>query len=196
MVANNAVRSKAGPRMQRGMRWVVMATFMAVGSAVALSAWAQPMHADMKGEGGHGGGRHAGMMGGHGGGHGGMMSGRGLDRMLDGLNATDAQRTQIKQIAQAAAADMQQQRAAGSALREKAAAIFGAPTVDAAAAESLRQQMQALHDQGSKRRLQAMLDASKVLTPEQRAKLADRMKQRQAQMQERMQRMERERPRQ
>ena len=192
MVANNAVRSKAGPRMQRGMRWVVMATFMAVGSAVALSAWAQPMHADMKGEGGHGGGRHAGMMGGHGG----MMSGRGLDRMLDGLNATDAQRTQIKQIAQAAAADMQKQHEAGRALREKAAAIFGAPTVDAAAAESLRQQMQALHDQGSKRRLQAMLDASKVLTPEQRAKLAERMKQRQAQMQERMQRMERERPRQ
>lgn len=183
MVANNAVRSKAGPLVQRGMRWVVAATFVAVSSTVALSAWAQPM------------------MGGHGGGHGGMMGspervGRGIDHMLDGLNATDAQRAQIKQIAQAAATDMKAQREAGRTLREKAMAILAAPNVDAAAAESVRQQIQALHDQGSKRTLQAMLDASKVLTPEQRAKLGERMKQREAQRADRMQRSERERPRQ
>jgi Spy/CpxP family protein refolding chaperone len=70
--------------------------------------------------------------------------------------------------------------------------IFAAPTVDAAAAESLRQQLLAQHDQASKRVLQAMLDVSKVLTPEQRAKLAERIKQRQAAMQDRMQRMQRE----
>jgi periplasmic protein CpxP/Spy len=191
MTGNKTTRSAARPLMQRSTRWVVAATFMALTSAVALSAWAQPMSGGMMGEGG----RHGAMMGGHGGGHGGMMSGRGLDHLLDGLNASDAQRTQIKQIAQAAAADMHKQHEAGRALREKSLTIFGAPTVDAAAAESLRQQMQALHDQGSRRMLQAMLDASKVLTPEQRAKLAERMKQRQAQMQERMQRMDRERPR-
>ena len=44
--------------------------------------------------------------------------------------------------------------------------------------------------------LQAMLDAGKVLTPEQRAKLAERMKQRGEIMRERMDRMQRERPRQ
>ena len=72
--------------------------------------------------------------------------------------------------------------------------IFAAPTVDAAAAESLRQQMLAQHDQASKRMLQAMLDVSKVLTPEQRAKMAERAKQRQAVMQERMQREHGPRP--
>ena len=54
----------------------------------------------------------------------------------------------------------------------------------------------ALHEQASKRMLQAMLDAGKVLTPEQRAKLAERMKQRGEIMRERMDRMQRERPRQ
>ena len=38
----------------------------------------------------------------------------------------------------------------------------------------------------------AMLDIGKVLTPEQRAKLGERMKQRQAAMAERMQRLERQ----
>ena len=59
----------------------------------------------------------------------------------------------------------------------------------AAAAEQVRQQMLAQHDQVSKRTLQAMLDASKVLTPEQRAKLGDRMKQRSDTMRDRMKRM-------
>ena len=39
--------------------------------------------------------------------------GRMIDRMLDGLNATDAQRTQIKQIAAAAAADLKAQAQPG-----------------------------------------------------------------------------------
>ena len=37
-----------------------------------------------------------------------------------------------------------------------------------------------------------MLDVSRVLTPEQRAKIAERVKQHQATMQDRMQRMQRE----
>ena len=166
--------------MMRGVRWVVLAAAVAVSATVALSAWAQPMM------GGHDGAR--GMMGSP------EHMGRMLDHMLDGLNATDAQRSQIKQIAQAAATDMKAQHEAGRALREKGMQIFAAPNVDAAAAESVRQQMLAQHDQMSRRMLQAMLDASRVLTPEQRAKLGERMKQRGAQMQERMQRMDREKP--
>ncbi len=119
--------------------------------------------------------------------------GRGIDRILDGLGVTDAQRTQIKQITMSAAADIRAQREAGRALREKGMQLFAAPTVDASAAESLRQQMLAQHDQSSKRMLQAMLDVSKVLTPEQRAKMAQRAKERQDMMRERMQREQRER---
>ena len=181
-MVGNKTMTLARPLMQRGVRWVVLATFVAVSSATVLSAWAQPM------------------MGGHEGPQGMMGSpehmGRMLDHMLDGLNATDAQRSQIKQIAAAAATDMKAQHDAGRALREKAMQIFSAPNVDAAAAESVRQQMLAQHDQSSRRMLQAMLDASKVLTPEQRAKLGERMKQREAQMHERMQRLEREKPKQ
>ena len=167
------------------MRWVTIAALVIAAAGTAVTVRAQ------------------GMMGGHGphgsGGMGMMMFGgppehmaRGIDHMLDGLNATDAQRTQIKQIAMAAAADLKAQREAGKGLREKGMQLFTAPTVDAAAAEAIRQQMLTQHDQASKRVLQAMLDISKVLTPEQRAKIGERMKQRQAIMQERMQREQRE----
>jgi protein CpxP len=116
--------------------------------------------------------------------------GRMIDHMLDGLNATDAQRTQIKQIAVAAATDLKAQREAGRGLHERAAQIFTAPTVDANAAESVRQQMLTQHDQASRRVLQAIIDVSRVLTPEQRAKIGERMKERHAKMQERMERMQ------
>ena len=169
----------ARPAAQRGLRRVLLATLVAVSSATALSAWAQPM---MGGHEGHG-GMHEG--------HGGL--GRMFDNMLDGLNATDAQRAQIKQIATAAETDLKVQRDVGRALHEKQMQIFAAPNVDAAAAESVRAQLSAQHDQASRRMNQAMLDAAKVLTPEQRAKLGDRMKQRQAQMNDHMQRMDRER---
>jgi periplasmic protein CpxP/Spy len=120
--------------------------------------------------------------------------GRIVDRMLDGLGATDAQRSQIKQIAMAAATDLKAQRMAAKGLHQRGMQIFTAPNVDASAAEALRQQMLAQHDQASKRVLQAMLDVARVLTPEQRAKIGERMKERQAIMQDRMQRMQHDRP--
>ena len=166
-------------------RWMIVSVLVVAAAAVAVSAEARE--------------RPPGM----GGGHGMMMfggppehMGRRIDHMLDGLNATDAQRAQIKQIAMAAAADLRAQRDAGKGLREKSLQIFSAPNVDAGAAESVRAQMQAQHDQASRRTLQALLEVSKVLTPEQRAKLGERMKQRGAMMQERMDRMQRERPKQ
>ena len=118
-----------------------------------------------------------------------------IDRMLDGLNATDAQRGQIKQIAQAAATDLKGQHEAGRALHDQALKIFTAPTVDAAAAESLRKQMLLHHDQASQRMLKAMLDISRVLTPEQRVKFGEHMKQHGEKM-HKHQRMEPERPKQ
>lgn len=164
------------------VRLVAASVLVVAAAGTALSARAQGMES-------HGPGPGAGMM---------MLGGspehmgRGIDRMLDGLGVTDAQRTQIKQIAMAAAADLKAQREAERALREKGMQIFVAPTVDAAAAESVRQQMQSQRDQSSKRVLQAMLDASKVLTPEQRAKLGERVKERRAVMEDRMKRMQHE----
>ena len=122
--------------------------------------------------------------------------GRAVDHMLDGLGATDAQRAQINQIAQAAAVDLKAQREAGRGLRERGLQIFAAPNVDAAAAESVRQQMHAQQDQSGRRMLQALVDVSRVLTPEQRTKVAERIRSREAQMHDRLQRNRSERPRQ
>ena len=166
------------------VRVLMFGTLLAVLATWAMTSWAQPM-------GGHG---HHEMGGGM------MMSGspermgRMVDRMLDHLNATDAQRSQIKQIVQAAATDLQSQRDAHRALRQQGMAIFTAPNVDANAAETLRQQMMAQHDQVSRRMTQAMVDISRVLTPEQKAKVAEHMQKRAAKMEERRQRMEREKP--
>ena len=183
MTQTATVRSVSG---KRGLKWMAAGLVLAISSTVGLTAWAEP------GFGGHGHGRH-------GGGHGLFMGSpehmsRGIDRMLDSLNATDAQRAQIKQIVQQAAADLKVQRESGKALRERSMQIFSAPTVDAAAAESVRQQMLVQHDNMSRRTLQAMLDVSRVLTPEQRAKVAERMKQRQQRMEERMKRHGEQRP--
>ena len=114
-----------------------------------------------------------------------------VDHMLDGLNATDAQRVQVKQIAEAAAIDLKAQRDTGRSLRDKGLQAFAAPTIDAAAAESVRLQIIAQQDQASKRVLAAMLDIGKVLSPQQRARIGERMMQRQAMMLERMQRADR-----
>ena len=183
-MANEVTTNKSHPQGRRGPKWVVAGALVAVLSAAGLSAWAQ--HGPGGGMGGMGG---MGMFGGPS-----EHMGRMVDHMLDGINASDAQRAQVKQIAQAAAADLKAQREASRSLRDKGTQIFAAPNVDAAAAEQVRQQTMAQADQASRRVLQAMLDISKVLTPEQRAKLGDRIKQRGDMMRDHMQRMERDRP--
>jgi Spy/CpxP family protein refolding chaperone len=153
--------------LQTPLRMLAATLVVAVAAGMSQTALAQP---------------HGGRDGGMGGP--GMALGHPhqVDRMLDAVNATADQRTQIKQIMQAAKADMKAQHDAGRQLREQSQALFAQPTVDARAAEALRQQMLAQHDQASKRMLQAMLDVSRVLTPEQRKTLADRMAQRRSMM--------------
>ena len=177
----------SGSRGRIRLMWLGM--LMAVLATFAVTTWAQPMGHGMR-HGGH-----------HGMGPGMMFGGsparmdKMVDRMLDGLSATDAQRSQIKQIAQKAAADLKAQHQAGRGLHERGLQIFTAPNIDPAAAETLRQQMLAQHDQASKTMMQAMLDIGQVLTPEQRAKIGERMKARAAKMHDRMERMHKDHPR-
>ena len=151
------------------------ALLVAVLGSVTLSAWAQPM-------GGQGGGH-----GMHGGGMGMMMNGRGLDMMLDSVNASTEQRSQIKAIAERAKSDMKTQHEAGRGTHEQMMKLFTQPVVDANAAEALRQQSMQQHDQASRRMMQAMLEISRVLTPDQRKQLAERMAKRRDMMQRHMQ---------
>jgi len=144
------------------LRLAAATLVLAVASGAAVTAVAAPPgHDDFGG---------AMMMGGH------------VDAMLDRVNATADQRSQIKAIMAAARSDLRAQHDAGKALRDQMMQLFVQPTVDARAAETLRQQMLAQHDQASKRMMQAMLDASRVLTLEQRKQLGDQMAQHRAMM--------------
>lgn len=167
--------AKSASSVSKPARLLIAGLALAAAGAVFSVSQAQPMGGPMMG------GHHmAGPM---------FGGGRMLERMLDGVNATPEQRTRIQEIMRNALADQQQQRQARRALRDQALTLFTQPTVDARAAEALRQQMLQQHDQASRRWMQAMLDASAVLTPEQRATLAERMKQRR----EMMERHQRER---
>jgi protein CpxP len=201
MMTVETIAAQRMPSANRRVQWLMIGMLMTLLAAIGVSAWAQTPPPGMDGRPGmqHGwmqdGGGHHGM-----GGPGMMFRGspehigRMVDFMLDGLHATDAQRSQIKQIAVQAAGDLKAQAEAGKALRQRGAQIFTAPTVDATAAEQLRQQMMQQHDQMSRRTTQAMLDVARVLTPEQRATIGERMHDRQARMEDRMKRMQQQAP--
>ena len=142
---------------KRSLRYWFIGVLVALASGVALSAWAQP----------GGQGMHGGMWGGN---------PQHMQRLLASIQATDDQKARIQRIMQKAASDMAGQREASKTLKEKVRAVFAAPTVDANAAEQLRQQMLAQHDQNSRRMMAAMLEVSQVLTPEQRLQMAQHMK--------------------
>jgi Spy/CpxP family protein refolding chaperone len=161
---------------------------LALAGAFATGVQAAPGGPGMMGPGGMMGQGPMGGPGGQGAHGGGMFEGM-MTRMLDRVNATPEQRTQIQQIMQTQANQMRAQREAGRALRQQSMALFAQPTVDAAAVEALSQQQLAMHDAASKRMTTAMLEISRVLTPEQRKQMADYMTQRG----EMMQRHQRER---
>lgn len=116
------------------------------------------------------------------------------ERMLDAVGASAEQKAKLREIFKTAGDDLRAQHESRRALHEQMMKLLAAPQVDGAAAEALRQKQLAAHDVASKRQLQAMLDAQAVLTPEQRAKLAERMAERQQRMHERMQRHEHRAP--
>ena len=146
------------------VRMVIAAATLVLAGGLAFTVQAAP--------GGHGAAGHS-MMG----------APRHIDRMLDQVQASAEQRSQVQAIVKAARADLQAQRGTEPALQVEMARLFAQPTVDARAVEALRQQMLARHDQTSQRWTQAMLDISRVLTPEQRQQVAEHMNQRQAMMQ-------------
>ena len=115
---------------------------------------------------------------------GGLFGGH-MEHLLDAVNATDAQRSQIEAIFKAARQDLAGQRDAGMKLHQQMATLYTAANIDAAAIEAVRAQISAQHEAASKRLSQASIDAARVLTPEQRAKIGELMKKRQARMAER-----------
>jgi Spy/CpxP family protein refolding chaperone len=169
------VSNRSGQR-----RWAVGVLTVAVSAAMAMAVSAWAADAPPMGMSAHHG--HA-MMGPEGGMPFGLHH---LGHWLDEAQATPAQRSQIKQIASQAEADLRALHEQGETLHEQGLKLWAQPTIDADAAEKLRQQMLAQHDKVSKRMMQAMLDIGKVLTPEQRAKVVADMQKRHEQMMKRM----------
>lgn len=177
----------------RPMRVLVATAMLALAGGLVQTASAMPFGGP-GGPGGYGPAYGAGPGAGYGPGYGhhrgagygpgmGMQGGAPMmGRWLDSVNASAEQKAQIQSIWQAARTDTQAIRDSGRALRQQMQTLLAQPNIDANAVEALRQQMLAQHDQASKRMTQAMLDASKVLTPEQRKQLADQMAQRRALM--------------
>ena len=187
-----SVGTSAGLATRRPPRYLVAATLLVALTGAGISvAHAQPAAATAAatapamGKGAMHAAARPGM--GHGAGPGmdhGMSGPGGMsERMLTAVGASAEQKTKIRDLLKAAHDDGHKQHDSERELHQKMMALMAAPQVDAAAAEGLRQQMQAQRDVASKRHLQAMLDVAAVLTPEQRQKLADRMKARQDMMQ-------------
>jgi Spy/CpxP family protein refolding chaperone len=123
--------------------------------------------------------------------HGGFMGGMGpmggpltpaqiddrIDRatkhMAIELDASPDQQAKIAGIAKAAVNDLRPLHEKAHAARSQAITLLTAPTLDRSAIESLRADQIALAETASKRIAQAVADASEVLNPDQRRKIAD-----------------------
>jgi Spy/CpxP family protein refolding chaperone len=91
-----------------------------------------------------------------------------MDRMLDKVNATPAQRAQIRAVWDGLRPQLRALHQQKAELRRQMAAAMTAPKIDAAAIEKLRVQQMGLQDKASALRMQAFVSAANVLTPEQR----------------------------
>jgi Spy/CpxP family protein refolding chaperone len=100
-----------------------------------------------------------------------------IDRMTKHLaielDATPDQQAKLASIAKAAINDLRPLRDQAQAARARGLSLLTAPSIDRGAIDRLRAEQIGLADTASKRIAQALADASEVLTPEQRRKVAD-----------------------
>jgi periplasmic protein CpxP/Spy len=122
--------------------------------------------------------------------HGGMFGGtfdpaqveNRADRMVRHLaveiDATNEQQDKLRAVVKTTITDILPMREKAQAGRERARALLTQPTVNRADIEALRVEQMSLADAFSKRVAQAIGDASEILTPAQRQKIADHMAER------------------
>ena len=101
-----------------------------------------------------------------------------IGRLVKDAGGTPQQKDRLVAIATAALADLKPLREQTRATRRRGLELLAAPSVDRIGLEQLRVTQMQLADARSRRMLQAMADAADVLTPEQRVKVAERLKQR------------------
>lgn len=95
------------------------------------------------------------------------------DHLLGRLDATPEQKTRIKAIVQDALKDLEQVRESHQKNRQAFMDALKQPSVDRQALQQIRRAELGNAEAASDRLVNAIADAADVLTPEQRAKLAD-----------------------
>ena len=98
-----------------------------------------------------------------------------MHRMLKSVDATDAQKEKVSAIVKAS---LEQGAPLAEKMRDnhlQMRKLMSAATIDKAAIESMRAEQITLMDEASKRMTSTMLAVAEVLTPGQRAKLAEKM---------------------
>lgn len=163
----------------KSFKSLALAAALVLGAATP-AVFAQPM----MGQGGPG--MH---QRGHGGpgGHGGPagFDGQRMLHMLDDIGASEAQITQIQAIFRTAREELRAQAGQGQGLHLQMLQLWAQPNIDAAALDALRKQQLVQHERVSARMQAAFVEAGRVLTPEQRAKMLDLAKKRMDRMQRR-----------
>jgi periplasmic protein CpxP/Spy len=118
-----------------------------------------------------------------GGGHHGPMSGRSaedhlehMQAMLTKIGASDAQKSQIEGLLKPAFEEMKAAHEAHSAAFAQFHEAITAPSIDRARIEALRAGQLKSLDEASRRLVTAITDAAEVLSPDQRAALAEQIR--------------------
>jgi protein CpxP len=102
----------------------------------------------------------------------GAFQGRRMEKRLDAVGATDAQKAQIKAAWENLRPQLKAVREERIKVRQDLRKALTATTIDAKAVESLRKQNLALADKASALITQGMVASANVLTPDQRQKIA------------------------
>jgi Spy/CpxP family protein refolding chaperone len=100
-----------------------------------------------------------------------------MHKLLNSVNATDAQKAQIKATWDGLRPQLQALRGEHAKLRQQFEQALTAPTVDPNQIEQLRKQSLQLVDKGSTLISQGVVATAQVLTPEQRQKMATEIQQ-------------------
>ena len=100
---------------------------------------------------------------------------RRLERLLDKVNATAGQRSQIQAIWNGLRPQLKSLHQQHQAVHQQIAAALAAPTINPAAVEQLRKQAMGVSDQLSSTFTQGLVQTAQVLTPDQRTQAAAAM---------------------
>ena len=103
------------------------------------------------------------------------MHGRRIEKILDHVNATPAQRAQIRAAWDGLRPQIKGLRQQHHAVRKQMLAALTAPTINTSEVERLRQQATGLHDKMSALVTQGMVATAQALTPEQRRQAQEAM---------------------